>query len=166
MSFIFDTKTVIIFTIVATVLLFSIMFIKNTQALCVPSADWPGMPCIGPQGKPNLEKWKQAWNEYYQYKGKDWMEMKKSEMDSAIMNGTLDKWRGLGEANYNVWYYYWINGKSPNPSGISLEEAFDTSIPNETLFIWIAIASVITAIGGATAVLVARKRSRSRNVRI
>lgn len=87
------------------------------------------------------------------------MEMEKAEMDAAIINGTLAEWQGLSEANYNVWYYYWINGKAPNPSGISLEEGFDTSIPNETLFMWIVIVSVIIAIGAA-AVLVVRKSTR------
>ena len=94
------------------------------------------------------------------------MEMKKSEMDAVIINGTLENWHVLGEANYNVWYYYWINGKAPNPSGISLEEAFDTSIPDEHLFKWITIASVIVAIGGAMVVLVARKYGRTKHVKI
>ncbi|MGI0009022.1 MAG: hypothetical protein ACRD92_05325 [Nitrosopumilaceae archaeon] len=131
----------------------------NVQALCVPSDDWPGMPCVGPQGKPNLEKWKQAWNEYYQYKGKDWMEMKKSEMDKVITEGNLKEWTGLGETNYNVWYYYWINDQAPNPFGVSLDEAFDTSSTHELLFEQIVAASISTAAIVAI-VLVARRRTR------
>ena len=121
--------------------------------------DWPTKPfCLGeaPQ-KSSLEEMKKAWDGYYQYKGEELMKMKKGEMDRAIRDGTLQEWIDLGGSNRNAWYYYWINGKVPNPSGVSLEEAFDTSIQDEQLFKWIAIAFLIMAVGGVMVVLVVRK---------
>ena len=53
-------------------------------------------------------------------KGKDWMEMKKAEMEIAVKDETLKEWVEYGGsssnnfANYNVWYYYHLYGQAPD----------------------------------------------------
>ncbi|AFU60127.1 hypothetical protein Ngar_c32110 [Candidatus Nitrososphaera gargensis Ga9.2] len=69
---------------------------------------------------------KAVWEEYYKYKGKDWMEMKKAEMDQAIRDGTLREWVEYRSepnnfANYNVYSYYYLNDQAPSISWYSFE---------------------------------------------
>jgi hypothetical protein len=60
---------------------------------------------------------KQLYQQYYEYKGREWM--KKSEMDQAIVNGTLREWVETQSApnnfaNNNVWRYYYRNNQAPD----------------------------------------------------
>ena len=96
----------------------SILF-PSTYASCVGDYDWPQRPCYDTSPGPTIDQMKQEWQVYYQFKGKDWMEMKKVEMDSAIKDGTLKEWTEYGSssdnfANWNVWYYYHLNGQAPD----------------------------------------------------
>lgn len=126
--------------------------------MCVPDVDpdWPTKPfCLGEAPvKSPLGEMKKAWDGYYQYKGEEWMKMKKAEMDSAIRDGTLQEWIDLERSNRNAFYYYWINGKAPSPAGVTLDEVFDTSIDKTISFM-----GLLAAISGvATMVLIIKKR--------
>lgn len=126
---------------------------NSAHALCTNDIDpdWPTKPpCLG-EGpiKPSLEKMREAWDGYYQYKGKELIDTKKIEMDNAIKDGNLQQWINLSVTNQHMWYYYWINGQAPNPYGASLDAVFDTSSPSQ-IHTWIVGgAALSTAVGGS-----------------
>jgi len=102
---------------------------KDVDAMCVLDQDWPAKPCYDtyPPLPLTMSEWQQLWNDYYEFKGKDWMEQKKLEMDGAIKSDTLTEWieSGYGSqnfTNYNVWFYYYVNDMSPAPLGYELNE--------------------------------------------
>lgn len=97
---------------------------KPAYASCVQDEDWPDNPCLDtpPYSREYLL---QVWQQYYEYKGKDWMEAKKAEMDAAIMMGTLREWVETRSSpnnftNYNVWRYYNLIGDAPDAYGSPL----------------------------------------------
>jgi hypothetical protein len=85
---------------------------------CGPNYDWPDMPCYDLGNKP-LHGDKDEWKKYYDMKGKDWMEMKKAEMNYAHKEKILKEWYEYekepdNRPNYNVWYYYNLYGEAPD----------------------------------------------------
>lgn len=100
-----------------------IMHIDSTFAFsCERDKDWPKNPCYIEPPYPDLQKKISDFSGYYEYKGGDWMEMKKIEMNEAIKSGTLKKWIesgtienefGQSNPNKNVWHYYYLNGEAP-----------------------------------------------------
>jgi len=97
---------------------------QPAHAACIADEDWPDKPCLDtpPYSKEYLL---QVWQQYYEYKGKEWMEEKKAEMDMAIQNGLLRQWVETESspnnfANYNVWRYYNLNGEAPDAYGTPL----------------------------------------------
>lgn len=87
--------------------------LQYADALCVRNQDWPASPCYGCPGcSPTLEKQKEDWAPYYDYKGSEFMEQKKQEMINAIKNNQLDEWLGSGlrDQNSNVYHYYELHG--------------------------------------------------------
>jgi hypothetical protein len=92
--------------------------VQNAHASCVQDTDWPDRDCL--DMPPYSEEYlKQYWQQYYEYKGKEWMEVKKAEMDEAITNGMLRAWVETQNspdnfANHNVWSYYYVNGQAPD----------------------------------------------------
>ena len=76
----------------------------------------------------SLDYLKQRWSEYYDYKGSDWMEIKKQEMLSSIDNKTLYEWlnKDPTRAHYNVHNYYFYKGEVPN-----LENKFIDQVSQE-----------------------------------
>lgn len=100
---------------------------QPAYAACIQDEDWPDKPCLDtpPYSKEYLL---QVWQQYYEYKGKEWMEAKKAEMDMAIQNGSLREWVETQSspnnfANYNVWYYYNLNGEAPDAYGRPISPA-------------------------------------------
>ena len=90
---------------------------KPVYAECGPNIDWPEAPCFD-VGSPSIEEQRQAWAKYYEFKGREWMEMKKAEMDMAIADGTLRDWvlyqgEPDNSANRNVYHYYYLNDQAP-----------------------------------------------------
>lgn len=90
----------------------------RVEASCVEDADWPAKPCLDtpPYDREYLKK---TWDEYYERKGSNWMEMKKAEMDQAIRDGTLKEWVEYQSgpnnfANFNVYFYYYLNDQAPD----------------------------------------------------
>lgn len=94
---------------------------------CPEDTDWPDAPnrCERRTDYTRTEL-KERYDEYYQYKGAEWMEMKKAEMDSVISRGswiegypTLWTWLGNSQReipfeNINVYLYYFLNGQAPD----------------------------------------------------
>jgi len=95
--------------------------------ICPVNTDWPDAPnrCDRRENYTRTEL-KNLYDEYYQYKGAEWMEMKKAEMDSVIASGlgrgdSNQLWHWLGHAqqkipfeNINVYLYYSLNGQAPH----------------------------------------------------
>ena len=116
--------------IVVLTIVFAITIgINHAEARCMLDKDWPGKPCIDTSPPLPLSKseWKDLWTGYYIFKGADWMENKKSELDNQVKSGTLKEWIESGNevqnfTNYNVWFYYYVNGQAPAPEGYELSE--------------------------------------------
>ena len=95
--------------------------------ICPEDTDWPDAPnrCDRRENYTRTEL-KNLYDEYYQYKGAEWMEVKKIEMDSVIASGlwrgeSSQLWHWLGHAqhevpfeNINVYLYYFLNGQAPD----------------------------------------------------
>lgn len=93
---------------------------------CPENTDWPDAPnrCDMRENYTRTEL-KNLYDDYYEYKGAEWMEMKKTEMDSVIASGSwireyyeLSVWLGhtqkeLPFENINVYLYYALNGQAP-----------------------------------------------------
>ena len=115
--------------LIATVLVLSFHLANNADAKCMLDKDWPGKPCIDTYPPLPLSKseWKSLWDAYFDFKGMQWMEQKKSELDEQVKADTLKNWIESGSTeqnftNYNVWFYYYVNNKAPAPEGYELEE--------------------------------------------
>jgi hypothetical protein len=102
--------------------------VQYVDARCSPTHDWPDGPCYGCPGcYPGLEKEKILWAPYYDFKGAEWMESKKQEMNLAIQNDTLDEWIKLTsntESNHNVHNYYFLLGEAPR-DGMYFDQALE-----------------------------------------
>jgi len=80
----------------------------------MPTPDWPDAPCYGcAMCTPSMEKQREDWAPYYQYKGVVWMEMMKTQMIEAMKNGTLEDWVTGNQSNYDAWNYYYLNNQAP-----------------------------------------------------
>lgn len=83
--------------------------ISDVFSMCVYNEDWPDAPCYD-QGTPTKDELKVAWAPYYDYKGTEWMEKKKTELVRAILADDLEEWsRGTGGGdlvNWNIYKYY------------------------------------------------------------
>lgn len=93
---------------------------------CEDNPDWPSAPCY-PPADISIRQLKQDWNGYYDYKGTEWMEMKKLEIQEAILNGTLEDWMKGGPplAHSNVHFYFYINGQIPDIDGKYIYEKYE-----------------------------------------
>ena len=84
--------------------------------------EWPAAPYC--PGGCQLDYLKQKWSEYYDYKGEEWMELKKYEMISSIENGNLTNWLNQDptQAHYNAFNYYFYKGEIPNIEGKFIDQ--------------------------------------------
>jgi hypothetical protein len=112
----------------AVIVVLALFTIKDAVAACTPDMleDWPDTTC-GPIQLPP-EKQRDYWQGYYKFKGKNWMEEKRDEMEKAILSGNLEQWRS-SMSNYNVWLYYKITNNIPEvpplkqfKSGVPLDQ--------------------------------------------
>jgi len=71
---------------------------------CIYNDDWSDAPCFD-MGPVSHSEFNKAWALYYDYKGKDWMEAKRIEMNQALEQGVLEEWVKKLE-NHNVYQYY------------------------------------------------------------
>jgi len=96
--------------------------IANAYADCDINYDWPDAPCMD-QGYQQHQVNK--WAEYYDYKGEQFMESKRTEMNNAIKSNQLMKWMDESIQNQNAWQYYYFSGQAPNPYPYSQEWEFE-----------------------------------------
>lgn len=102
---------------------------NHANAMCAIDTDWPDKPCIDTSPPLPLSKseWRDLWSEYYTFKGADWMEQQKLELDKQTKSDNLKEWIESGYdsqnfTNYNVWFYYYANDQAPAPEGYELDE--------------------------------------------
>jgi hypothetical protein len=114
---------------IATIVVLFFSVGGQAEARCALDKDWPEKPCFDTSPPLPLSKseWREFWDGYYDYKGKEWMEQKKSELDKQVSAGTLKDWIESGSStqdysNYNVWFYYYVNNMAPAPEGYELED--------------------------------------------
>ena len=143
---------------------------------CPEDTDWPDAPnrCDRRENYTRTQL-KDLYDEYYSYKGTQWMEMKKTEMDSVIASGlwngeSSELWYWLGHAqqklpfeNINVYLYYSLNGQAPDV-GWGWYSVNDEFKPVITLYYVspgaIMIISSIIVIGAITGVILSFKGVR------
>lgn len=102
----------------------------SVNAMCMSNSDWPSAPCYGcAMCTPSIEKQREDWASYYQYKGAVWMEMMKTKMESAIKNDTLQDWVSYNQSNYDVWRYYYLNNQAPLFGNSSPVPEFPFALP-------------------------------------
>lgn len=98
-------------------MIISTMFSNSTAfASCIVNTDWPDAPCMdvivsGRYPQDQVDKWVQ----YYDYKGAQFMEPKKLELDKAVKEDRLMEWIDESIQNSNVWQYYYFSGQAPTP---------------------------------------------------
>jgi len=91
------------------------VFISHGFASCAVNGDWEFAPCLdtianGKYDQSEVNKWK----DYYQYKGTEWMEQKRSEMEESINQDALKEWVHQSTQNANVYAYYYFSGRAPD----------------------------------------------------
>lgn len=81
--------------------------VSYAHASCVENTDWPQHPCLDTPPY-SLEEQKQAIGRYYDYKGSEWMEEKKSEMIQSLENEAFREWVDIVDdySHWNVYDYY------------------------------------------------------------
>ena len=144
---------------------------------CPENTDWPEAPnhCDRQTNYTRTEL-KDLYAGYYQYKGAEWMEMKKAEMDSVILSGSWNEWmreypalwmwlghaqREIPSDNINVYLYYFLNGQAPDVGWgwYSVNDEFEPII---TLYYIspgaIMIISSVITIGAANGVFLSFKK--------
>jgi len=104
-------------------MLIALIYPQNAFAPPGPN-EWSSAPYC-PFGCP-LDYLKQQWTKYYDFKGAQWMEMKKIEMFDAYNNGTLEKWLQTGPPtqNSNVHSYYFFKGEILDIDGRYVDEVY------------------------------------------
>lgn len=119
------------FLIIAISLLVMVsIFVANQKVfgLCMTDSDWPEKPCCGrPHCDPGMEQQKKDWEEYYSYKGDEWMQDQKKILMDLIERGKLGSWlhhksEFYTDSNRNVWNYYYLQGEVPRENGKYLGE--------------------------------------------
>jgi len=105
-------KTRLLIILVITGMIIFIMPNQFADARCAPNPDWSLAPCYDEQiSSIPTDKDKSTWAKYYDYKGAEFMESKKTDMLDALRSGKLCEWEsdGLAFQNYNVLTYYFVN---------------------------------------------------------
>jgi hypothetical protein len=127
---------VILLGLVATGMIITPLTIPQGFALCMINEDWPDAPCWEKRCTGNDEPactdpnwWKERWVPYYDYKGEEWMEIKKIELLDAIETNNFVEWKSLtrDSAHDNVYDYYFYMGKIPNSNGMFADQIFAQS---------------------------------------
>lgn len=121
-------KNLVLSCFVGLIVAIALFGVKESSGLCTQEMlnDWPDIPC-GPIDLP-ADELREHWQGYYKFKGQEWMESKKKEMEQAILSGRLEQWQS-NISNYNVWIYYTITNHTPEvpplkqfKSGINIDE--------------------------------------------
>ena len=129
------------------------LVIQQGFAMCAVNEDWKDAPCFD-MGAVSKMEFKKAWAPYYDYKGADWMESKKTEMFQALDDGIFDEWTGEME-NFNVYMYY------VSTDEIQRQFDYDPVFREETLVHYVEIlilSSPIIAVSLIIIFVIRRKR--------
>ena len=90
-------------------------FISQGFASCAVNEDWKEAPCLGTIANGKYDQNEvNKWKDYYQHKGTEWMDQKRSEMKQAIDDDTLKNWVHQSTENANVYAYYYFSGRAPD----------------------------------------------------
>lgn len=122
----------------------AVFFANDAFGWCPQNEDWPDRPCYAAHQDFGIEKERGDWKPYHDFKGSEWMELKKQEMSQAIQNDELIEWIGLTpetQAHRNVYEYYFLFGEAPNPDGKFVDETEEKSILCERIVDGICITS-------------------------
>lgn len=135
---------------------------QYVDGLCMENQDWPDAPCYGFRTQPGQIDEKKDWEPYYDYKGSEFMEAKKTELLEAINDNRLDEWRieGPENQNNNVFLYYYFQGVIPHEDGKFYEEHMqeemieyykeqlaEGNIPIGNIFVSVYLFVIIAIIG-------------------
>lgn len=110
-------KALLLVSIIISASMAFIVF-QNSPAFasCAPNTDWPDAPCMDLiEGGRYPQDQVDRWTAYYDYKGTQFMESKKIQMDNAIKEDRLMDWVDESIQNHNVWQYYHFSGQVPSP---------------------------------------------------
>lgn len=136
------------------------------HAECGQDTDWPEWPCYD-AGAPSQEEQRKVWAKYYELKGQEWMESKKQEMLQAIQNRTLQQWvlyesTPNDHANFNVYYYYYLNGQAPSINDPKATSSLTVNTGWETGPIgWVTVIALGAAVSGAAIFMFRKSRKVS-----
>jgi hypothetical protein len=105
----------------------------HSGTCAVPDEDWPDKPCNA-YDIDSEDEIREMWDEYYAIKGNQWMEMKKAEMDQIIEDGLFTEWLRRDPGNWNVYFYYHVNGQAPTMVRNSADGEFFVSEQDPSVF--------------------------------
>jgi len=112
--------------VVFLILIGIVTFTQHSFASCIYNEDWPDAPCFDMGPVSHLEFYN-AWAPYYDYKGSEWMENKRIEMNQALENKIIEEWvKDL--ANHNAYQYYL--SRNEIPSSLPYDSFFVNLDPN------------------------------------
>lgn len=113
------------------VLLVFPVFLLEGFASCMVNEDWEDAPCLDTVSNGRFDQSEvNKWRDYYQYKGTQWMEQKRTEMNQAINENTLKEWADQSTQNHNVYSYYYFSGRAPDIGEYRAE--FEEFVINES----------------------------------
>ena len=91
------------------------LVLQQGFAMCAVNEDWPDAPCMDMIGNGHYpQEQVDRWSDYYDYKGEQFMDAKKAEMNQAIHEDILQEWVDESIQNHNVWTYYHFSGDAPS----------------------------------------------------
>jgi hypothetical protein len=96
------------------ILLAPFVFYNEAFSSCAVNEDWSDAPCFDVLPV-NRQEYRNAWEPYYDYKGSEWMEQKRTEMLDARDQQRLAEWMNSGSQNHNVFSYYHSRGEISYP---------------------------------------------------
>lgn len=143
-------KTRFLFLVIVSTTIGTVLFSNSfASAFCVVNEDWPDAPCFD-VFPINRYDYRKAWMPYYDYKGSEWMESKKTEMVDAKNNDKLAEWMNSDISNHNVFSYYLSVGEisfPPEYDGPFFEDDFRYYLQfNQVWLIIIIIGIILTSI--------------------
>ncbi len=101
--------------IIFTIGIIAVSVIPISDAQCLVNEDWPDAPCLDEMINGHyVQKEVNKWADYYQYKGTPFMEQKRSELNNAIQENSLQEWVDQSIQNRNIYEYYFFSGRASN----------------------------------------------------
>lgn len=143
---------------------FSIFF-NPSFASCAVNEDWHDAPCFDVLPV-NREEYRAAWAPYYDYKGSEWMELKKIEMFDAKDNERLAEWMDRNIANHNVFSYYLSRGEISFPPEYDrpfFEDDFRYYLQFTQVWLFFVVVAIVLGLT-ASAVFIIKKKKKMKKI--